>query len=123
MAVCVILTRWLQAQLREMQKQVKGLTSELNMEQAAGLEHRDLVQRLQQELQDVKQLWLEAKRQVHLRTHAIYEDVHRCSACTCMLVCSRTCIQSLRICGIFAVVHGADGRCEKAQDGQPQQRS
>ena len=75
----LILARWLQAQLREKQKQVKGLTGELNMEQAAGLEHRNSVQRLQQELQDVKQLWLEAKRQVHLKRHVLYEDVHRCS--------------------------------------------
>ena len=77
--MCLILAGWLQAQLREKQKQVKGLMGELNMEQAAGLEHRHSVQRLQQELQDVKQLCLEAKRQVHLRRHILYEDVHHCS--------------------------------------------
>ncbi len=47
------------------------------MEQAAALEHRHSQLRLQQELQHVKQLWLEAKRQVLTGPHLIYE--HCCS--------------------------------------------
>ena len=34
------------------------------MEQAAAVEHKDSVTRLQQELHDMKHLWLEAKKQV-----------------------------------------------------------
>lgn len=55
---------FLQAQLREKQKQLKGLTGELNMEQAAAEEHKDSVMRLQQELHGMRHLWLEAKKQV-----------------------------------------------------------
>ena len=55
---------WMQAQLREKEKQLKGLASELSMEQAGVEEHRDSVTRLQRELMDMKRLWLEAKRQV-----------------------------------------------------------
>ncbi len=54
----------MQAQLREKQKQLKALTGELNMEQAAAEDHKDSVLRLQQELHDMKHLWLEAKKQV-----------------------------------------------------------
>ena len=59
----------MQAQLREKEKQLRGLTSELIMEQAGVEEHKDSVTRLQRELMDVKRLWLEAKRQVRSRSH------------------------------------------------------
>jgi len=54
----------LQAQLRDRQRQLKGLTSEMNMDRAAVKEHKDAVTRLQNELHDMKHLWLEAKKQV-----------------------------------------------------------
>lgn len=59
----------MQAQLREKEKQLRGLTSELIMEQAGVEEHKDSVTRLQRELMDMKRLWLEAKRQVRSRNH------------------------------------------------------
>ena len=59
----------MQAQLREKEKQLRGLTSELIMEQAGVEEHKDSVTRLQRELMDMKRLWLEAKRQVSSRSH------------------------------------------------------
>ena len=60
----------LQAQLRERQKQLKALTGELNMEQAAAEEHKDSVMHLQEELHNMKHLWLEAKKQAGLCTSA-----------------------------------------------------
>ena len=59
----------MQAQLREKEKQLRGLTSELIMEQAGVEDHKDSMTRLQRELMDMKRLWLEAKRQVRSRNH------------------------------------------------------
>ncbi len=42
------------------------------MEQAAAEEHKDSVTRLQQELHDMKHLWLEAKKQVGLEAFVLF---------------------------------------------------
>jgi hypothetical protein len=57
----------MQAQVRQKQKQLEALVGELNMEQARGEDHKDAIARLQQEVVEIKRMWLAAKRREQKR--------------------------------------------------------
>ena len=64
------------------------------MEQAAAEEHKDSVMRLQQELHDMRHLWLEAKKQVG----------NPCCACTpaVIIIQARPPLSSAGACAAYA---------------------
>ena len=73
----------MQAQLLEKQKHLKSLISELNMEQAMADQTKDDVARLQQELVEMKRLYLDAKKKAMRRKGQVPqpEDLDEAKSC------------------------------------------